>query len=64
MRLVTLEKSDSRDGGVRVKKASGTKKIKPNGWSEALAPWRFLQLTLITSLRCLFDHLLNLWLYL
>lgn len=40
MRLVTLEKSDSRDGGVRVKKASGTKKIKPNGWSEALAPWR------------------------
>jgi len=62
--LVTLETSGSHDGGVRIKKANGTKKMKPMGEAKHWLLGGFLQLTLIASLKCLFDHLLKLWSYL
>ena len=64
MSLVTLEMSGSCDGGVRIKKGNGTKKMKPMGEVKYWLLGGFLQLTLITSLKRLFDHLLNLWSYL
>ena len=64
MSLVTLEESGSRDGGMRIKKVNGTKKMNPVGDAKNWLLGGFLQLTLITSLKRLFDHLLNLWSYL